>query len=114
MSRVPPPNEDLAELAGVLGDDNVRTLIGTFLREYPLLLQQLAEGDRRTRHRLAHSLKSNARVVGARPLSARMAELESRLSTPTGADVQPSELAEITRDFDRVAQQLRTWAAQTG
>ena len=35
MPLLPPPNDALAELAAVLGPDNVRTLVRTFLRELP-------------------------------------------------------------------------------
>ena len=71
MPDVPPPNPDLADLAGLLGEENVRTLVRTFLREYPLLLAEMKAGDRKTRHRVVHSLKSNSRVIGARDLSTR-------------------------------------------
>lgn len=109
MLHVPPPNADLAEIAALLGDDNARILVRTFLREYPLLLRQLATGDRRTQHRIAHSLKSNARVIGARDLSARMAAFEARLSSDAGADIDASELAEISTSFDAASEPLRTY-----
>ncbi len=104
------PNNDLAELAALLGVDNVRILVRTFLREYPLLLQQLMDGDRKTRHRVVHSLKSNTRVIGARTLSARMAALELRLNDASAPDLNTSELAEIAAEFDAVAAPLRVFA----
>lgn len=110
MSGVPLPNDDLRELAGLLGVDNVRLLIRTFLREYPLLLQQLTDGDRKTRHRIAHSLKSNARVIGARALSARMAAVEQRLSDGTQPDLTADDVAQIRAEFDTLAQPLREFA----
>jgi HPt (histidine-containing phosphotransfer) domain-containing protein len=106
-----PLNDDLNELVALLGEDNVRQLVRTFLREYPLLLQQLASGDRKTRHRISHSLKSNARVIGARALSARMAEIEERLSTESGSDLAPADIASITAEFDAAALPLRIFAA---
>ena len=106
-----PLNEDLAQLLALLGEDNVRALIRTFLREYPLLLQQLANGDRKTRHRIAHSLKSNARIIGARALSARMATIEERLNTATEPDLTPADIATISAEFDVAAEPLRSFAA---
>ncbi len=109
MSNVPPPNEALAELASVLGEDNVRTLTQTFLRDFPVSLKELAGGNRANRHRIAHSLKSNARLMGAMGLSQRMAELEKRLEGPTGADLTPADLAAIQADFDQIAPPLRAF-----
>ena len=65
MPPTPPPNESLAELAASLGVDNVRTLVRTFLREFPNSFAQLTGGERQNRHRIAHSMKSNSRLVGA-------------------------------------------------
>lgn len=112
MPGEPPPNSDLADLAAVLGEDNVRLLIRTFLTEYPVLLRQLADGDRRTRQRLAHSLKSNARVIGARSLSARMAEFERRLAQSNEPDLSASEIADVRAEFDAFAVALRTFAGE--
>lgn len=105
----PPPNPALAELATVLGDDNVRTLVRTYLREFPLSLQQLGGGDRTTRHRLAHSMKSNSRLVGALTLSQRMAALELRLADAQGQDVTPEDLTAITAEFEAATGPLRTF-----
>src|SRR5690348_10645202 len=103
MAGAPLPNDDLAELAALLGIDNVRLLVRTFLREYPDLIGQLREGDRRTRHRIAHSLKSNARVIGARALSAHMAAVEEQLADDTRPDLEPDDLATIIAEFETVA-----------
>lgn len=112
MSCSPPPNDELAELATVLGEDNVRTLVRTFLREFPGSLRDLAGGDRKNRHRLAHSMKSNSRLVGAHQLSQRMAALENRLADETGPDVSPEDLDAIARDFEAAARPLREFAGQ--
>lgn len=109
MPPTPPPNQALAELAAVLGDDNVRTLVRTYLREFPLSLQQLGGGDRTTRHRLAHSMKSNSRLVGALALSQRMAALEVRLADDAGEDVTPGDLAAIATEFEAAASPLRAY-----
>lgn len=107
------PNPDLADLANLLGEENVRTLLGTFLSEYPTLLAQLSQGDRKLRHRIVHSLKSNTRIIGARELSVQMAELEARLGSPTGADIETSEIEALTTRFAAVAQELRDYLSQS-
>jgi len=107
MSDAPPPNEALAELASVLGDDNVRTLVRTFLRDFPGSLVELSGTDRKNRHRVAHSLKSNSRLMGANSLSQRLAALEARLEPAEGPDVTPEDIAAITAEFEQVAGPLR-------
>lgn len=110
MSCTPPPNEALAELASVLGDDNVRTLVRTFLRDFPLSFQELGSSpDRKNRHRVAHSMKSNSRLMGANELSQRMALLEERLAQENGADVNAADLAAISAEFESIAVSLRAF-----
>jgi HPt (histidine-containing phosphotransfer) domain-containing protein len=109
MSTVPAPNEALAELASVLGDDNVRTLVRTFLRDFPLSFKELQGGERKNRHRVAHSLKSNSRLMGAYELSTRMAGLEARLEPETGPDITPDDLAAISVEFESIAGPLRAY-----
>ena len=109
MSDVPPPNEALADLASVLGDDNVRTLVRTFLRDFPPSFQELNGGDRANRHRIAHSINSNARLMGAISLSDRMAELEKRLEGPAGDDITPADLRAINAEFEEIAGPLRAF-----
>ena len=62
------------------------------------------------RRRAAHSLKSSARIVGLMTLSRQMAELESRLSNPTG-DVAPTDITAAQEKFDAVAPTLRAFSA---
>jgi HPt (histidine-containing phosphotransfer) domain-containing protein len=107
MPPTPPPNAALAELAAVLGPDNVRTLARTFLRDFPISLKELNGGDRQNRHRLAHSMKSNSRLMGALSLSQRMAELETRLGEDDGRDITPQDLEKISFEFEAVAATLR-------
>lgn len=109
MSSSPPPNEALAELASVLGEDNVRTLVRTFLRDFPQSIRELAGGDRKNRHRLAHSMKSNSRLMGAFELSQRLADLEDRLSVGGAGDVNRQDIISITADFEAIAGPLRTF-----
>lgn len=104
-----PPNNELAELAAVLGDDNVRTLVRTFLRDFPISFQDLSGGDRKNRHRVAHSMKSNSRLMGAHDLAARMAAIEARLEKTDGADITPEDLAGISADFEAIAGPLRAF-----
>jgi hypothetical protein len=107
MSTSPPPNDALADLAAVLGPENVRTLVRTFLRDFPVSFAAFAKADRPNRHRLAHSMKSNSRLMGAHGLSKRMAELEARFAEESGPDITPEELASITADFEAIAGPLR-------
>lgn len=109
MPGTPPPNKALADLAAVLGDDNVRTLVRTYLREFPLSIQNLGGGERRDRHRMAHSMKSNSRLVGALELSQCMAELELRLADASGRDVSAEEITSIKAQFETVAAPLRAF-----
>lgn len=107
MLNRPPPNEALAELASVLGDENVRTLVRTFLRDFPISYEELRSGDRKNRHRIAHSMKSNSRLMGAFELSQCMAAIEERLAQPSGVDITPADLAAIDTLFHRIAGPLR-------
>jgi len=111
LPPTPPPNESLAALASDLGDGEARSLVRTYLREFPLSLQQLGGGDRPTRHRLAHSMKSNSRLVGALALSQRMAALELRLAEAQGPDVTPEDLTAIAADFEAAVVPLRAFVA---
>lgn len=111
MPPVPPPNDALAELSSVLGEDNVRTLVRTFLRDFPVSLRDLGGGDRKQRHRIAHSMKSNSRLMGANELSQRMADLETRLETG-GEDVNATDLAAISAQYEAIAPPLRSFAGE--
>lgn len=108
----PPPNEALAELSEVLGTDNVKTLVRTFLRDFPVSIRDLAKGDRKSQHRFAHSMKSNARLMGANELSRQMAELEDRLQQESGGDVTQHDIAMVSAEFETVAEPLRLFVAE--
>jgi HPt (histidine-containing phosphotransfer) domain-containing protein len=112
MASAPPPNEELAELATVLGDDNVRGLVRTFLRDFPRSLDALSAGDRRNCHRIAHSMKSNARLMGAHQLSQRLAALEAQLDSSAGPDINADDLARISEEFAAIAGPLRTFVGE--
>jgi HPt (histidine-containing phosphotransfer) domain-containing protein len=111
MSQTP-PNEALAELADVLGVENVKTLARTFLRDFPVSISDLANGNRQNGHRFAHSMKSNARLMGAHALSQRMAELEDRLSNDSGRLVTPEDITAIRAEFEKVAIPLRKFVGE--
>ena len=111
MPPTPPPNESLAELAASLGVDNVRTLVRTFLREFPNSFAELSGGERHNRHRIAPSMKSNSRLVGAHALSRRMAEIEARLSEENDRDVTPDDLTQISAEFEAIAGPLRKFVS---
>jgi HPt (histidine-containing phosphotransfer) domain-containing protein len=108
----PPPNAALAELSDVLGTDNVRTLVRTFLRDFPASIRDLATNDRKSQHRFAHSMKSNARLMGALALSRQMAGIEERLAEESGGDVTPQDIAAISAEFETVAAPLRNFVAE--
>lgn len=108
-STVPPPNQALAELAEVLGVDNVRTLVRTYLRDFPVSFREFSRGVHPDRHRLAHSMKSNSRLIGALQLSQRMAALELRLSANPNENVTADEIAAIGREFEEIATPLRAF-----
>jgi HPt (histidine-containing phosphotransfer) domain-containing protein len=110
MPTLPPPNPALAELAAALGADNVRTLVRTFLREFPISYAQLSGGERQNRHRVAHSMKSNSRLMGALELSKRMADLESRLADPGNGDVTPDDLKGISAEYEAIIGPLQQFA----
>ena len=94
-----------------MGVDNVRTLVRTFLREFPNSFAQLSGGERHNRHRIAHSMKSNSRLMGAHALSRRMAEIEARLSEENDRDVTPDDLTQISAEFEAIAGPLRKFVS---
>jgi HPt (histidine-containing phosphotransfer) domain-containing protein len=107
-----PPNSSLAELALVLGEDNVRTLVRTFLHGFPESFRELGRGERHNRHRVVHSMKSNSRLMGAQALAQRMAEIEARLTADAASDVTPGDLDLIAADFEAAATALRAFVGE--
>jgi HPt (histidine-containing phosphotransfer) domain-containing protein len=83
-----------------------------FLTTFTAVLRDLNAGNRDERKRAAHSLKSSSRIVGATTLSARMAELEARL-TNTSGDIMPEDITATVADFERIAVALRAYARQS-
>ncbi len=107
----PPPNPSLRELAAVIGEENTRNLVRTFLREFPASLKELTLVDRKHQHRLIHSMKSSTRVVGAHDFSAKLAQLEENLAEPALPNLSPPELQQLTGEFENVAGPLRDFVA---
>jgi PAS domain S-box-containing protein len=114
----PPDSEDgvldleaLEQLHARAGDrDFVIELVDTFLREGPALVETLRgalqDADAQQLRRAAHTLKSNARVFGARALAALCQEVEAmaRVGVLAGA----AELAaRIDDEYARVADALQ-------
>ena len=109
MDKSTPPNPSISALVDVLGLDDTRELVRTYLREFDGLIRTLAGGTHEAKHRTAHALKSSARHMGAHSLSQRMAALELRLQSPAG-EVTADDLCAITEEFERSAGPLRVFA----
>ena len=107
----PPPNPSLRELAAVIGEENTRNLVRTFLREFPASIKELPLVERKHQHRLIHSMKSSTRVVGAQDFSARLAQLEAKLAEPALPDLSPPEIQQLTSEFETIAGPLRDFVA---
>jgi HPt (histidine-containing phosphotransfer) domain-containing protein len=96
-------------MSEAVGEENVRQLVRTFLRDFPASVSQLSGGERRNRHRLVHSMKGSSRVVGAHALSQRLAEIEERLAEAAAPDLTPQEIDRIAAEFEAVARPLRAF-----
>ena len=107
----PPPNSSLRELAAVIGEENTRNLVRTFLREFPASLKELSLVERRQQHRLIHSMKSSTNVIGAHDFSARLAQLEEKLADPALPDLSPPEIQQLAGEFETVVGPLRDFVA---
>jgi HPt (histidine-containing phosphotransfer) domain-containing protein len=108
-----PPNLALAQLMEVVGPDDVRELVDTYLKEFDGLIRTLAGGDREAQHRAAHALKSSSRHMGLLTLAGRLQALEMRLLQPTG-QVTTQDLVAITEEFNRASKPLRTFVSTGG
>lgn len=110
MAQPLPPNATVAELVQAMGHEGVLTLVRTFLREFPKSMRELSTADRKNGRRIAHRMKSESRMMGARNLSQRMFEIQERLTPETGAELTPADHAAIATEFEEVAAALRQYA----
>ncbi|HEY3756308.1 MAG TPA: Hpt domain-containing protein [Opitutaceae bacterium] len=78
------PNERLAALAAVLGEEETRELVRIFLRTAPRMVADVALEDHSEARRAAHSLKSSSLQMGLMDLSKQALEIEKRFDTGGG------------------------------
>ena len=109
MSAIP-PNEALVELADILGEEDTKDLVRTFLQDFPNLVKVLQTGDPEAQKRTAHSLKSTARHMGALALSRKMALYEQRLSEPGALALTGDDVMQVVEEFEKSAGPLRAYA----
>ncbi len=104
------PNEAVKELVDAMGHESAKTLVRTFLRDFPNSLRDLAAADRKNGRRIAHRMKGESRMMGATALSHRMLEIQERLTPETGPEFTPADTAAIAADFEAIAVVLRQYA----
>jgi len=105
-----PPNEALAQLNEILGLEDTRDLVRTYLKEYPGLVRSMAEGDRETQHRAAHSLHSSSRYMGLSTLLPLLLALETRLMQPNERTSR-DDINAINTELARVIPVLENFVA---
>ncbi|BCG96839.1 Hpt domain-containing protein [Mesorhizobium sp. 131-2-1] len=99
----------LRELVG--GDEaDLLELVESFLEEGPSIMREMwssgRASDQAAARRAAHSLKSNARDIGAAELSQICARVEVRCASGEPADL--AEIGDAQRAFDAAVTELRT------
>ncbi|MEZ5414555.1 MAG: Hpt domain-containing protein [Opitutaceae bacterium] len=109
MSVPTPPNDAIAQLVEVLGIDDTRDLVRTFLKEYDGLIRSMTVEDRQLQHRAVHSLKSSCRHMGLILLMRKLEALEARVLLPTGK-VTMEDIAALNSEFERQVPPLRHFA----
>ena len=101
--------DKLRELVGGEEADLVE-LVGSFLEEGPSIMQDMWSSGRASDlaavRRAAHSLKSNARDMGAAELSQICGRVEARSASGEPADM--TEIDNAQRAFDAAVMELRT------
>ena len=108
MSASIPPNEALAQLVDILGMDDTRELVRTFLKEYDGLIRSMTVQDREVQHRAVHSLKSSCRHMGLTLLMRKLEALEARVLLPNGK-VTMEDIAAVNSEFERQVPPLRNF-----
>jgi HPt (histidine-containing phosphotransfer) domain-containing protein len=101
--------DKLRELVGGEEDDLLE-LVQSFLEEGPSIMQDMwlsgRASDPAVVRRAAHSLKSNARDMGATELSQICARVEARCASGEPADL--AEIGDAQCAFDAAITELRT------
>jgi HPt (histidine-containing phosphotransfer) domain-containing protein len=100
------PNDRLAGLVLILGDDDTRELVRLYLGSVPRLLADIGGTDRQSSQRAAHSLKSSSDQMGASGLWQQAKALEARIMGG-GPLPSPEELAALDAEFRKVEEALR-------
>lgn len=102
--------ENLRALTPEDPDSFLRDIIGIFLDDTPARLAELhkslAENDRTTFTRAAHSIKGSASNLGAIQLRAISAELEQRGKSESIAELAP-RVADLEVAFAQVREELQ-------
>ena len=107
----PPPNEALVELVEILGEDDTKDLVRSFLQDFSPSIRRITMGDRENQKRTVHSLKSTARHMGCLALSRKMAMYETRLIDST-AEITTEDIIAIVEEFEKAAPPLRAYAGR--
>ncbi|MFZ9682564.1 MAG: Hpt domain-containing protein [Cephaloticoccus sp.] len=110
MPPSPPPNTAIGELADVVGLEDARDLVRTFLKEYSGLIRGMTAEDPKLQHRAVHSLKSSCRHMGLDSMVRRLQALEARMLLPEGK-VTLDDIAVLNSEYERVVAPLRQFAA---
>ncbi|WP_380282451.1 response regulator [Kitasatospora purpeofusca] len=94
----------LERLRDDLGDAaSVAELVGLFVEDAPGLISAMADPERSTAQRAAHTLKSSAKALGAGRLSDLAAGIEAKARAGALGDADPGEAAE---EFLRVKREI--------
>lgn len=96
---------------GEEGDAFVADLFETYLRDAPELLanlrQALESGDAKTFERMAHTLKSNSALIGAKQISELCEEMEA-IGKSGALEQAVDKIGPVLAEFEEVKFELRT------
>ena len=107
----PAPNEALVELVGILGEDDTKDLVRSFLHDFSPSIRRITMGDKDSQRRTVHSLKSTARHMGCLALSRKMAMYETRMMD-AGAELTTDDIIAIVEEFEKAAPPLRAFVGK--
>lgn len=106
-----PPNEALVELVDILGEDDTKDLVRSFLQDFSPSIRRITMGDHESQKRTIHSLKSTARHMGCLALSRKMAMYETRM-TDSIEQLTTEDIIAIVEEFEKAAPPLRAYTAK--